>query len=58
MLLTIVKKRLALERSLHEILQLLSVTLFEPVPILQACGDAESREKSDGISNQLKLWDF
>jgi len=37
---------------------LLSVTLFEPVPILQAFGEAESQEKSGVISNQLNLWDL
>ncbi len=57
-LVAIVKKRLALEASLHEILQVLSVTLFEQVPILQAFGDVQSQEKSDGVSNQLKLWDL
>ena len=57
-LVAIVKKRLALEASLYEILQVLSVTLFEQTPILQAFGDADSQEKSDGISNQLKLWDL
>jgi transposase len=57
-LVAIVKKRLELEGSLHEILQVLSVTLFEQVPILQAFRDAESQEKSDVISNQLNLWDL
>ena len=57
-LVAIVQKRLALESSLHEILQVLSLTLFEQVPILQAFGDAESQEKSAGISNQLSLWDL
>ena len=52
-LVAIVKKRLALEASLHEILQVLSLTLFEQVPILQAFGDAESQEKPDDISIQL-----
>ena len=57
-LVAILKKRLALEASLHEILQVLSVTLFEPVPILQALGEAESRENTGGISNQLNLWNL
>ena len=57
-LVAIVKKRLALEASLHEILQVLSVTLFEQVPILQAFGDIESQEKSPAICNQLNLWDL
>ena len=57
-LVAIVKKRLALEGSLHEILQVLSVTLFEQVPILQAFGDVDSQEKSGGISKQLNLLDL
>jgi len=44
-LVAIVKKRLALKASLHEILQVLSLSLFEQVPILQAFGDVESQEK-------------
>jgi len=54
-LVAIVKKRLALEASLHEILQVLSLTLFEQVPILQAFGDVESQQKSAVISKQLSL---
>ena len=57
-LVAIVKQRLALEASLHEILQVLSVTLFEQVPILQAFDHVESQEKSLVISNQLNLWDL
>jgi len=57
-LVAILKKRLDLQASLHEILQVLSLTLFEQVPILQAFGELESQEKSTGISNQLSLWDL
>jgi hypothetical protein len=57
-LVAIVKKRLALAGSLHEILQVLSLTLFEQVPILRAFGDLDSREKSAGISKQLNLLDL
>ncbi len=57
-LVAIVKKRLALEASLHEILQVLSLTLFEQVPILQAFGDVASQDKSAGISKQLSLLDL
>lgn len=58
LLVAIVRKRLGLEASLYQILQILSVTLFEKTPILQAFGDAESQEKSDPIYNQLNLWDL
>lgn len=57
-LVAIIKKRLALESSLHEILQVLSVTLFEQTPILQAFEEIESQEKSAYFSNQLTLWDL
>ena len=38
-LVAIVKKELGIERSLHEILQILSVTLFEKTPIFQALSE-------------------
>ena len=57
-LVAIVRKRLALAGSLHEILQVLSLTLFEQVPILQAFGDIDSQEKSGEISKQLNLLDL
>jgi Domain of unknown function (DUF4372)/Transposase DDE domain len=57
-LVAIVKKRFALETTLHEILQVLSLTLFEQVPILQAFGDIGLRGKSSEIDNQLTLWDL
>ena len=57
-LVAILRKRLALEASLHEILQVLSLTLFEKVPILQAFGRVHSQEKSDAIFNQLNLLDL
>jgi hypothetical protein len=57
-LIAILKKRLLLEASLHEILQVLSLNLFEKTPILQACGESHSHEKSGVISNQLSLLDL
>jgi hypothetical protein len=57
-LVAIVKKRLALDATLYQILQVLSVTLFEKTPILRAFDDQDSREKSSEFSNQLNLLDF
>jgi hypothetical protein len=54
-LIAILKKRLGLEASLHEILQVLSLNLFEKTTILQACGEAASQEKSPPFSMQLNL---
>jgi len=57
-LVAIFKKRLGVEASLHEILQVLSLNLFEKVPVLQALGHVGSQEKSEAISNQLNLLDL
>lgn len=57
-LVAILKKRYALEPSLFQILQVLSITLFEKVPILQAFGEGESQQKYAGISTQLNLLDL
>ena len=58
LLVAIVRKRLGLEASFYQILQILSVTLFEKTPILQVLGDADSQEKSGPIFNQLNLWEL
>ena len=56
-LVAIVKKRLNLERSLHSILQILSVSLFEKIPILQALSQPEYDEINYESPNQLILFD-
>ena len=55
-LVAIVKKRLNLERSLHSILQILSVSLFEKTSILQALSGSDYDEINDESSNQLNLF--
>ncbi len=57
-LVAIVRKRLALDASLYQILQILSVTLFEKTPILQAFQDADSQNNLLLNDNQLILFDF
>jgi IS4 transposase len=57
-LVAIVRKRLGLEASLYEILQILSVTLFEKTPILQAFQRSSSRPILLPAANQLNLFDF
>jgi hypothetical protein len=54
-LVAIVRKRLGLEISLYQILQILSVTLFEKTPILQALQPSDSEEHLVGFANQLNL---
>jgi IS4 transposase len=57
-LVAIVRKRLDLEASLYQILQILSVTLFEKTPILQALQASDSQEELANPGNQLILFDF
>ena len=57
-LVAIVRKRLGLETSLYQILQILSVTLFEKTPILQALRVSDSDNDLLDASNQLILFDF
>jgi transposase len=56
-LVAIVKKRLNLDLSLYSILQILSVTLFEKTPILQALTSIECTNQQGEVCNQLNLFD-
>jgi hypothetical protein len=57
-LVAIVRKRLMLPISLYQILQILSVTLFEKTPILQALQPSDSQENIFDNSNQLNLFNL
>ena len=57
-LVAIVKKRLNLEQSLYTILQILSVTLFEKMPILQVFQRFDYIEHLPNTCNQLKLFEY
>ena len=57
-LVAIVKKRLKLEASLYSLLQILSLTLFEKIPLHQALAGSENRCNQSQIDNQLNLFAF
>jgi hypothetical protein len=57
-LVAIVRKRLGLHASLYQILQILSVTLFEKTPILQALQPSDSPELLPDPSSQLNLFNL
>ena len=57
-LVAIIRKRLGVEASLYQILQILSVTIFEKTPILRALQAPDSDADLLGIGNQLILFDF
>jgi hypothetical protein len=54
-LVAIVKKRLDLDASLYTLIQILSLTLFERMPILQALSQAPTTSDDRELDNQLKL---
>ena len=57
-LVAIVRKRLRLEATFYQILQILSLTLFEKMPILRALETVDSQDDFVADSNQLILFDF
>jgi hypothetical protein len=56
-LVAIVKKKLALKASLYTLLQVLSLTLFEKMPILQALSRDAPPVAEEAVDNQLKLFE-
>jgi len=56
-LVAIIKKQLKIDLSLYTILQILSVTLFEKTPILEALSVIQPQELKGVLCNQLTLFD-
>lgn len=56
LLVAIVKRRLNLEHSLYTILRILSVSLFEKTPILQALSESDYKKQEEVDYNQLNLF--
>jgi transposase len=56
-LVAIIKKELKIERSLSDILQILSITYFEKVHISQVLTDSNLQKELDESCNQLNLFD-
>ncbi len=57
-LVAIVKKQLAPERNLYTLLQILSLSLFEKMPIFQAFSQQEYKTAIGDNDNQLNLFDL
>jgi hypothetical protein len=57
-LVAILKKELQLPQSLHSILQVLSVSAFEKVPLRQLLTKTLPENYDSGDHNQLRLWDL
>ena len=54
----IIRKRLRIEESLHTILQILSLTIFEKTPLNQLLDTTVRHSQPDGPSKQLNLFDY
>ena len=57
-LVAIIKKRLGIEHSLYTILQILSVAMFEKMPVVQALSAVSYTPTTDHNPNQLPLFDL
>ena len=57
-LVAILKRQLNVDRSLAEILQILTICLFEKVDILQLVTEYHSRNELERLCNQLSLFDL
>lgn len=55
-LVAIVRKRLELDVSLHTLLQILSVTMFEKLPLQQALAGPDTISENPMHANQLNLF--
>ena len=57
-LVAIIKKQLNLDSSLHTLLQILSLTLFEKLPLQQAVAETAPVNSDIVLHNQLNLFEF
>ncbi len=57
-LIAIVKKELHLDASLYQLLQILSVSVFEKIELRRAFAKGKIRVREDTFSKQLPLFDF
>lgn len=58
LLVAIIRKKLKIERNLYEILQILSVSLFDKMPLFKLISEADLQESGERSRKQLCLWDF
>lgn len=58
LLVAILKKKLNLKQNLYTILQILSITVFEKMPILQALAGDHYKIENSTTNNQLNLFNY
>ena len=57
-LVAIIEKQLKLDSTLHTLLQILSLTLFEKLPLQQAVAETAPVNSDIELHNQLNLFEF
>ena len=58
LLVAILKKRLRIERNSYEVLQILSISMFEKIPITQLISEAPIQIPDESGQKQARLWEF
>lgn len=58
LIVAIIKKQLKIERNLYEILQILSVSLFDKSPLVKLISEADLQTLEEHSQKQRSLWDF
>ena len=58
LLVAIMKKKLGITRNSYEILQILSVSLFDKKPLFQLISEFVLSEESEQAQKQARLWDY
>lgn len=58
LIVAIIKKRVGIERNIYEILQILSVSLFDKTPLFKLFSDGELQDSIEGSENTASLFDF
>jgi len=56
LLVAILKKQLRINRNSYEILQILSVSLFDKMPVVKLISEHQLQIADDGVQKQAKLW--
>ena len=58
LIVAIIKKQLKIERNLYEILQILSVSLFDKSPLVKLISEVDLQNFEEHPQKQRSLWDF
>ncbi|HET7234752.1 MAG TPA: IS4 family transposase, partial [Longimicrobium sp.] len=58
LIVAIVRKRLGIQRDLYTLLQILSLSLFERIPLEQALGSPDFADLKIPAANQLLLFEL